>query len=216
MISDQQLQQAVTAELAWEPSLDASHIGVVVNDGVVTLSGHVPSFAQKLAAETAAGRVGGVKAVVQSLNVEVPSSTQRTDDEIAAAAVARLATDVSVPMGAVSFAVENGVATLYGEVDWHYQKEAAEQNLRHIPGVVAVLNEIVIRPKVDAPHLQDDIMHALHRSWFFDPDTIQVTASNGAVRLAGIVRSPHERQVAAATAWSAPGVTDVENDLTIA
>jgi osmotically-inducible protein OsmY len=213
MSKDNQLQEAVLAELRWEPSVTAAHIGVAA--GVVTLTGHVQSFAEKQAAETATRRVKGVKAVVEKIEIRLPFDAKQTDEEIAAAAVNRLAWDVSVPRDAVKVEVEKGWLTLTGQVDWYYQKEAAEQDVRRLSGVVGVSNQIAIKQKVNTSNIGDDIMHALHRSWFFDPQTIKVTAQNGKVRLTGTVHSPHERQVAASTAWAAPGVTDVENDITI-
>ena len=215
MPNDQHLQHAVLAELNWEPGVTAGHIGVSANDGVVTLTGHVESFAEKQAAETAALRVKGVKAVADEIEVRLRPETQRTDDELAAAAVERLAWDVSVPREAVKVTVENGWITLAGEVDWHYQRAAAEQDIHRLFGVVGVTNLITIRSTVHPSDISDDITHALHRSWFFDPTTISVAAEDGKVRLTGTVHSAHERQVAAATAWSAPGVTEVENDIVI-
>lgn len=216
MSKDRHLQESVLAELDWEPSVSAAHIGVTAADGVVTLSGHVATFAEKRAAETATRRVRGVKAVVEELEVRLSSSGTRDDEAIAAAAVHRLAWDVSVPRDAIKVQVEKGWLTLTGEVDWHYQKESAEQDLRRLPGVIGISNQIAIKRKVDVSNISDDIVHALHRSWFFDPKTVTVTASEGTVVLAGTVKSPHERQVAAATVWAAPGVTDVRNELVVA
>jgi osmotically-inducible protein OsmY len=215
MSSDSQLQQSILAELAWEPSVTAAHIGVAANAGVVTLTGHVASFAEKQAAETAVRRVRGVKAVVEEIEVRLPDDIERTDADIAAAAADRLAWDVSVPGDAVTVNVEDGWITLTGEVDWQYQRDAAEQDMRRLLGVVGVFNQITIRPKVDTSNLSDEIMHALHRSWFFDPKMVTVSAHGGKVRLTGTVHSPHDRQIAAATAWAAPGVTEVENDIAI-
>jgi osmotically-inducible protein OsmY len=215
MSSDNQLQQAVLAELKWEPSVTAAHIGVAANAGVVTLSGHVGSFAEKLAAEAAARRVKGVKALAEEIEVLLPFATKKTDEEIATAALDRLAWDVSVPNDAVKVKVERGRITLTGQVDWQYQRQAAEHDVRGLYGVVGASNQITINPKVNTSNINDDIMHALHRSWFFDPKTINVSADEGEVRLSGTVRSWHERQVAAATAWAAPGVTDVVNDIVI-
>lgn len=215
MSHDSQLQHAVLAALAWEPSVTAGHIGVTANEGVVTLTGHVESFSEKAAAEAAARGVKGVKAVAEEITVRLPLDDQRDDEEIAAAAVDRLAWNVSLPKDAVSVKVEDGWVTLTGEVDWNYQKQAAEMDVHRLFGVTGVSNHIAIRPKVDASNLSDDIMHALHRSWFFDPKTIEVTAEGGRVRLTGTVSSPHDRQLAATTAWAAPGVTDVENDIVV-
>jgi osmotically-inducible protein OsmY len=215
MSDDRHLQQAVLAELNWEPSVNAAHIGVTANAGVVTLTGHVESFAEKHAVEEAVRRVKGVKAVAAELEVKLPIDTKRSDDEIAAAAIDRLGWDVSVPRDAVKINVDQGWITLTGEVDWYYQKEAAEQDVRRLFGVIGVSNQITIKPRVNASNLSDDIMHALHRSWFFDPKTINVSADGGRVRLTGTAPSMHDRQVAAATAWTAPGVTDVENEIAV-
>jgi osmotically-inducible protein OsmY len=215
MSHDNQLQEAVLAELRWDPSVTAAHIGVAANAGIVTLTGHVNSYAEKHAAEMAARRVRGVKAVAEEIEVRLPFETDRSDDEIAAAAVDRLAWDVCVPRDAIKVKVENGWITLSGEVDWHYQRSAAEQDLLRLRGVVGVSNQVSIKPRVDVSNISDDIMHALHRSWFFDPKTITVSARGGKVRLVGTVKSLHDRQVAAATAWEAAGVTDVENDIVV-
>lgn len=181
----------------------------------MTLTGHVENYAEKLAAETAARRVRGVKAVAEEIEVRLPFEMTRGDDEVAAAAVDRLAWDVSVPRDSVQVKVEKGWVTLSGQLEWHYQKEAVEQNIRSLLGVVGVSNQMTIRPKVDTFNLSDDINHALHRSWFFNPDDIKVSAEGGRIRLTGTVHSPHDRQVAAATAWSAPGATNVENDIAV-
>lgn len=215
MSQDSNLQQAVLTEINWEPSVIAAHIGVTANAGVVTLTGHVESFAQKLAAETAARRVKGVKAVAQEIEVRLPFDTKRGDEEIAAAILQRLMWDVSVPRDSVKVKVEKGWVTLTGQVDWHYQKDAAEQDVRRLHGVVGVSNQTTIKPKVNTSNISDDIRHALHRAWFLDPDNIKVNAEGGKVRLTGTVHSPHDRQVAAATAWSAPGTTAVQNDLVV-
>ncbi len=216
MSQDNALQEAVLAELRWDPSVTAAHIGVAANAGVVTLTGHVESYAEKQAAEMAARQVRGVKAVAEEIEVRLPFGTERSDDEIAAAAVDRLAWDVAIPCDAVKIKVEKGWVTLTGEVDWYFQKEAAEQDVRRLFGVVGVSNQISIKPRVNLSNISDDIMHAMNRSWFFDPKTITVSAHGGKVRLTGTVNSLHDRQVAAATAWAAPGVTEVENDIVVA
>jgi osmotically-inducible protein OsmY len=159
--------------------------------------------------------VKDVHAVADELEVRLRPETRLTDDAIAAAAMERLAWDVSVPLGSVQVIVEDGWVTLSGEVEWHYQRAAAEQDVQRLHGVVGVNNRIAIKSILQASDIGDEIMHALHRSWFFDPKTINVTAEDGTVRLTGTVHSAHERQVAAATAWSAPGVTEVENHIRI-
>ena len=215
MSHDSQLQHAVLAALEWEPSIAAGHIGVAAEYGVVTLTGHVTTFAQKHAAETAAGGVKGVKAVVEAIEVLLPGAIHLSDDKIAAAAIERLDWNVSVPEDAVKIRVERGWITLTGEVDWNFQRLAAEQEVHHLHGVAGVSNQVTIRPRAIAANISDNITHALHRSWFFDPNTIAVTVIEGVVTLTGYVTSPHDRQVAAATAWAAPGVTEVENNLVV-
>lgn len=214
-MTDTALQKAVLAELQWDPSISAAHIGVIANDGVVALTGHVESYAEKLATEAAARRVKGVKAIAQEIEVRLPFHSKRDDDEIAGAAKDRLAWDVSLPANAIIAEVEKGWITLTGEVDWHYQKKAAEHDVFGLHGVRGVTNDIRIKSRVDVENISDDIMHAMNRSWFFDPKTIDVTAQGGKVRLAGTVKSIHDKQLAAATAWTAPGVTDVENDIVV-
>lgn len=215
MSHDEKLQKAVLEQLRWEPSVDAGHIGVTADDGIVTLSGHVESFAAKMAAEETARSVKGVKGVADEIDVRLGFDFKRDDDVIAAAAVDRLAWDVSVPHDAVKVTVDKAHVSLSGEVDWHYQKEAAEQDVRRLFGVVGVSNHVTIRARVDVSNISDDIMHAMHRSWFFDPQTVKVTADLGRVKLTGSVSSLQNRQLAAATAWSAAGVTDVTNDIVV-
>ena len=208
---DKQLQQAVLAELDWEPSVVAGHIGVTADAGIVTLTGHVESFAEKHAAETATRRVRGVKAVAEEIKVELPFERVRRDDDIAAAALERLAWDTSVPPDAITVKVERGWITLTGQVLWYYQKQAAEQDIARLHGVSGISNHLVVKPTVDVSDISDKIRHALHRSWLVDDETVTVHADGGCVRLTGSVRSPHDRQVA----WAAPGATSVENDIAI-
>jgi osmotically-inducible protein OsmY len=215
MSQDNNLQQSVLEELNWEPSVTAAHIGVAANAGVVTLTGHVESFAQKHAAETAVRRVKGVKAVAEEIEVRLPYEKKRSDEEIAGAAIGRFEWDVSIPRDAIKVMVDAGWVTLTGEVDWHYQKDAASMDVRSLLGVTGVSNQITIKPAVNTSNISDDIMHALGRSWFFDPKTISVSAQGGKIRLTGTVKSWHDRQLAAATAWAAPGATAVENDIAV-
>ena len=215
MTDDRELQKSVLEELSWEPSVTAAHIGVTAKDGVVALTGHVENYMEKFAAERAVGRVKGVKAVAEEIEVRLPIDTNRSDEEIAAAALNRLAWSVSVPRDVVKVRVEKGWVTLTGEVEWHYQKDAAEHDVRGLHGVVGVSDQITIKARVDAIHVRDDIVHALHRSWSFDP-AISVVATGGRVKLSGTVRTPYDRRIAGATAWAAPGATVVENDLIVA
>ena len=215
MSQDSQLQQAVLAEFNWEPSVTAGHIGVSANAGVVTLSGHVDSYAKKHAAEAAARRVKGVRAVAEEIEVRLPFESKRTDEEIAAAAIERLSWNVSVPRDSVQVKVENGWVTLTGQVDWWFQKQAAEHDIRPLHGVVGVSNQATVKPRVNTATLSEDITHALHRSWFSDPEAVHVRTDGGKVVLTGTVNSFYERQVAARTAWAAPGATNVENDIAV-
>jgi len=212
---DKQLQQAVLAELDWEPSVVAAHIGVTANAGVVTLTGHVETFAEKHAAETAALRVRGVKAVAEDIQVELPFERIHGDDDIAAAAVERLAWDTSVPAGMITVKVEQGWMTLTGQVPWFFQKQAAAQDVGRLHGVTGLSNQIVVRPVVDVFDISTKIRLALHRSWLLDTENVTVRADGGHIRLTGTVHSPHDRQVAWMTAWAAPGAISVENDIAI-
>jgi osmotically-inducible protein OsmY len=214
MSDDKRLKQAVLDELQWEPSVNAAHIGVTAKDGVVTLLGHVENFAEKSAAEKAARRVNEVRAVAEEIEVRLPFNIKHGDEEIASAAANRLQWDSAVPKGAVKAKVEKGWVTLTGEVDWHYQQDAAASDVRGLWGVIGVSNEITIKSKPNTSNIRDNILVALHRSWF-DPATINVTAQGGKVTLTGEVDSWYERDEAGSTAWAAPGTTSVENDISV-
>jgi osmotically-inducible protein OsmY len=214
MSDDKRLKQAVLDELLWEPSVNAAHIGVTAKDGVVTLMGHVESFSEKSAAEKAARRVKDVKAVAEEIEVRLPFNVKRGDEEIASVVVNRLNWDSTVPSGAVKAKVEKGWVTLTGEVDWHFQQEAAENDVRGLWGVIGVSSEMTIKPKLNASNIRDKIMVALDRSWF-DPALINVFANDGKVKLTGRVNSWHEHDEATATAWAAPGTTSVENEIAV-
>jgi len=174
--------------------------------------GHVESYFEKSAAEKAARRVKEVRAVAEEIEVRLPFSIKHGDEDIASAAVDRLRWDSTFPDGAVKAKVEKGWVTLTGEVDWHYQQEAAVSDVRGLSGVTGVSNEITIKPRPNTSNIRDKIMVALDRSWF-DPATINVTAQGGKVTLTGKVNSWYERDEAGSTAWSAPGTTSVENDI---
>ena len=215
MSHDDQLQKAVLAELSWEPSITAAHIGVTADHGTVTLTGHVNSYGQKHAAEMATGRVKGVKAIAEEIEVRLPFEIKRDDADIATAAANRLAWDTGTPRDAIKIKVEAGWVTLTGQVDWHFQKEAAQREIRNLMGVIGVTNQVTVKPHVDTAHLQDDIQFALNRSIFFQPEKVHVSARDGHVKLTGTVNSWRERQTAASTAWAARGATSVENDLIV-
>ncbi|MEO5806447.1 BON domain-containing protein [Devosia sp.] len=214
MLNDSELKKSVLAELNWEPSVIAAHIGVEANSGIVTLTGHVDNYAGKYAAEAAAGRVRGVKAIVEKLEVKLPGHLKVGDEAIAAAALERFSWSVSIPSDMIKVKVEKGWVTLSGEVDWHFQKEAAVRDVRELSGVVGVSDLVTIKPRVDVETIGHDITHALHRSWY-DPKTITVRADGGKISLSGTVHSWHDREEAELTAWAAPGATAVENHIAI-
>jgi osmotically-inducible protein OsmY len=215
VFNDDKLQKDVLAELKWEPLVSAAHIGVTAKNGVVTLSGHVDNYMSKHAAERAASRVQGVNGVAEEIKVELPYESKRSDDEIAAAVLDRLAWNVMLPCDAIKVKVEAAYVTLTGEVEWHYQKEAATHDAQRLHGVIGVTNTVKIKDRVDTAGISEDIKLALKRSWYTRPDSISVAAEGGKVKLTGAVHSPHARYVAGESAWNAVGTTAVENDLVI-
>jgi osmotically-inducible protein OsmY len=215
MSADSDLKRAVLDELSWEPSVDAAHIGVTANAGVVTLTGHVENYTHKLGAEKAASRVRGVKAVAEEIEVKLPYDIKRGDEDIAAAAIDRLSWNSTIPDNAVQVKVEKGWVTLTGTVNWHFEKEAAEQEIRALSGVVGVSDQVMVRPTINASDVKDDIEQAMHRSWYYDPNTIQVNAQGGKIKLTGKVSTWNARRLAGSTAWSAPGAISVENAITV-
>ncbi|MDJ0389512.1 BON domain-containing protein [Roseomonas sp. E05] len=213
--ADRDLQQRVLDELAWEPSVEAAHIGVAVRDGVVTLSGHVSSYSEKLAAEQAVGRVRGVRAVAQEIQVRLPYERKTGDDEIAGRAVQILGWDAVVPRDAVRVKVEDGLVTLTGEVEWQFQRTAAERAVQKLGGVVGVVNLIRVQAKAQPADIRQRIEEALRRDAELEAGRLTVSVADGRVVLGGHVRSPRERQAAERAAWAAPGVREVEDRISI-
>jgi len=215
--SNTQLQEDVLSELKYEPSVDASEIGVTAKDGIVGLTGNVKNYAEKYAAVHAAERVAGVRAVTDEMKVDLPAFHVRNDEDIARAAINALQWDVWVPPNHVKVKVDSGWITLEGEVDYKYQQTAAEQAVRNLTGVMGVSNLINLKkPAVLPSEVKAKIDEALRRAADIDADRINVSVLKNTVTLKGTVSSWAELQAAEHAAWSAPGVTSVEDDLVIA
>ena len=215
-MTDSQLRKDIIEELEFDPSFSGEHIGVAVDRGVVTLGGHVNSYAEKLAAIAAARRVKGVHAIAENIEVHCSYEKKTADDQIAKRAYDILKWDVFVPPNAVDVLVHDGWITLSGNVSWHFERRSAEDDVRKLSGVRGISNMIAIKPHVDSANVKSKIDSALKRHAEVEANTIKVTVQNGnKVVLEGAVGSWGERRAVEDAAWSAPGVVSVEDRLTM-
>ncbi|WP_353148869.1 BON domain-containing protein [Pollutimonas bauzanensis] len=215
MMKDNELRQHIIDELSFEPSIDAANIGVAVENGVVTLSGHVATYTEKIIAERTAKRVKGVRGIAEEIEVRFSSAKKTADDQIAKRALDILAWDTTVPDGTIQVTVEKGWVTLSGKVDWHFQRMSAVNAVRKLSGVMGVINQIEVTPKVHAADIKNSIETALKRSAEVEVKGIQVQVNGSTVVLDGRVHSWHERQAAERAAWSVPGVNSVRDNLAV-
>jgi osmotically-inducible protein OsmY len=212
---DSALQQRVLEELRWEPSINAAHIGVAAESGVVTLTGTVASYYQKVAAERAAARVLGVQALADEIEVVFLGSPKLGDADIAGAALVALRQSVSVPEDAIEVAVSHGILTLRGGVEWAAEREAAEGAVHDLAGVIDVVNLIAIKPHPSRKLVEQSIESAFQRNAVLDARHIDIEIDDGTITLRGTVQSLQELREAERAAWAAPGAREVQNDLVV-
>jgi osmotically-inducible protein OsmY len=215
MKTDTQLRNDIQAELTWAPEVKTSDVGVIVKDGVVTLTGHLASHAEKYAVERAVQRVHGVKALAVELTVKLPFDNQRTDADIAMAVECALDWNALVPDDKIQPLVENGWITLAGEVEWGYQRSAAESAVRDLMGVTGVSNLVKVKPKVSPADVEKKIHEALSRQADREAHRLAITVNGSQVTLRGTVHSWTDRDAVQGAAWATPGVTVVVNDLLV-
>jgi osmotically-inducible protein OsmY len=215
MKSDSEIERDVKEELKWDPDLCADDIAISVKNGVVTLAGFTPSYTDRLEAEKAVKRVAGVHAVANDIEVRLPAIDQRPDPDIARDAVAALKAELPISHDRIKVIVKDGWITLEGAVEWQYQKTTADSAVRKVKGVKGVTNVITVKPKVQPSDLKRKIQEAFKRSAEVDADRITVEANGSEVILKGTVRSWIEREEAERVAWSAPGVSKVEDRIVV-
>jgi osmotically-inducible protein OsmY len=215
MKSDSEIERDVKEELQWDPDLDATDIAVSVKKGVITLTGFVKSYTDKYEAEAAAKRVAGVSGVANDLEVRMPSVDERPDPEIARDAVAAIKSQLPISSEHIKVVVKNGWVTLEGQAEWQYQKSTAENAVRRIKGVKGVSNLIVLKPRAEPSEIKNKILEAFKRNAEVDANRIQIETHGSEVVLKGTVRSWIEREEAERVAWSAPGVTKVEDRIVV-
>lgn len=213
--SDTDIHKDIVAEFHWEPSLRDDDIAVAVRDGVVTLAGFADSYADKLKAERIASKIRGVKAIANDIEIKLPSDSQRADPDIARAVVNALQWNISVPADRIKPKVEKGWVTLEGEADYNYQKDAAERAIRYLTGVKGITNLITVKQRATPADLKERIKEALQRTAQFDAERITVEVQGNKAILRGTVRSYAEMKEAERAALNAPGITEVENRLTV-
>ncbi|PMZ93086.1 MULTISPECIES: BON domain-containing protein [unclassified Pseudomonas] len=215
-MSDLSLRKTILEELEFQPDIDAAHIGVSVDNGVVTLSGHVKSYAQKVSAERAVKAIKGVRAVAEEIQVRLEKGAGTADDTIANRAVNIISWRSDTPEGDIKVIVQKGWVTLEGQVDWQYQKELAESAVRKLSGVVGVDNRITLRPRVKVFDIQQSIEDALKRNAEVDARGIRIKVEGSVVKLEGKVHFWREREIVERAAWAVPGVSKVDDQLLIA
>ncbi len=215
MRSDEDVRRGVEDELRWDPDIDATDIAVSVRNGVVTLTGFVRSYSQKLRAEADAKRVAGVVAVANDIEVRLPEIDQRPDPEIARDCIAAIKAVLPSSWDRIKVVVKGGWVILEGEVEWNYQRERARSAVRHVRGIVGLTNNIEVKPRVPAIEIKRKIEEALRRIAELDANRVSVEAHGSEVILRGTVRSWAEREEAERAAWSAPGITKVENRILV-
>lgn len=215
MISDNEIKKNVEAELRWDPDVSTTDVAITVRGGVVSLTGYVSTFAQKFQAELDVKRVTGVTGVANDIEVRLPNSERRSDPEIARDAVTAIQLQLPNAYGNIKVIVRDGWMTLEGETEWHYLRERADNAVHHLKGVKGVINSIIVKPVASPIEVKRKIEEALKRSAEIDAQAITVEAHDGEVILKGTVHSWFERKEAERAAWSAPGVTRVQDKISV-